>query len=626
MKFKTLLLLLIGFMTYGQRKYDTVIQNKGIIKEMVQNDYTGIIAIREGSNIKGIHPDTKEIVWEITGRDIGTFSGVDFSLNYEFKQFVNRKNEFRSHNNSPYIEYASNGQYQIINTETGKIVYNSNKELYHVFQSELIPETNEYILTIEENRRFSIVLIDLKTGITKWETPIKEFNFKSFDITQAGMTNVAKVNLNNIYYLQYGIIYCLDKKNGDLKWHSIEKYTDLFLTQNDKNIVVINNKGILGSTQNLDVLNAATGESIWEESIKTKKIISIEDWGNKLLVAHFSGFNFYDLNTGEKIWKKNATGTNLQRILPLGEDILYVVHGEMMLLDKNGNKLWKSSVSITNDLEDPIYQLEKVGDNILFVTSSFANIVDFKTGKKIWDSNVKFKELKPLLSTHDYVTNSILVFNDEKLYEFNKLTLSKPEPKAIIKLKNEKEVNGLDLFNWGIAVSGPDEMVGFDLDGKIKYHNFYTQPGEANRKLLLAATIIGGIALENQSSKAYQEAETIEMLYRNESGEIARYGNQLSNNKRVEAEVYGTGAAALTQIADKNTHRFNAMKQNKEFAYIFSKGIGKEKMLIKVRKNDGVEVDKILLMNDNPKYEIDPITQDIFYIYNNELQIFNAKN
>lgn len=47
--------------------------------------------------------------------------------------------------------------------------------------------------------------------------------------------------------------------------------------------------------------------------------------------------------------------------------------------------------------------------------------------------------------------------------------------------------------------------------------------------------------------------------------------------------------------------------------------------MVKVRKADGVEVDKLIFKNDRPVYEIDSATQNIFYIYDNKLMIFDAK-
>jgi uncharacterized pyridoxamine 5'-phosphate oxidase family protein len=85
------------------------------------------------------------------------------------------------------------------------------------------------------------------------------------------------------------------------------------------------------------------------------------------------------------------------------------------------------------------------------------------------------------------------------------------------------------------------------------------------------------------------------------------------------------GSAALGLVAAKFDKRFNAMKQNRDYSYIFAKADTGEKILVKVSKADGVEVDKIIFNNNKPLYEIDPATQNIFYVSDKSIQIFNKK-
>jgi hypothetical protein len=73
-----------------------------------------------------------------------------------------------------------------------------------------------------------------------------------------------------------------------------------------------------------------------------------------------------------------------------------------------------------------------------------------------------------------------MVYNDEELYKFDPSIDDKPEPFAKVNVKNEKF-----NFPWGVAISGPVEVMGW-LDGTVKYHNVYKQPGETGRRLLKA--------------------------------------------------------------------------------------------------------------------------------------------
>jgi hypothetical protein len=445
-------------------------------------------------------------------------------------------------------------------------------------------------------------------------------------LKESANTNIAKINGETIYYLLYGKLYSFNKTTGKLNWTGEEEYTKFHLTQNDKNIVVINSKGIMSSKEYLNVLNTENGKSIWSESIKTKKVVYLEDWGTKLLIAHYGGFNFFDLKTGEKIWKKDARGDGLKKVIPIDQDFLYVAENEMMLINKNGEKLWKSFIEIADEKEDPIYYLGKVGEKVMYLTGTYGNMVDYKSGRKLWKRNIKFNEKRPVLPTFDEASTSYLVYNDEKLYKFNPSIDDKPEPFAEVNIKREKELNGIELFPWGVVLSGPVEVMGVGMDGKEKYHKTYTQPGEGNRMLVKGLSGVGSAYLGVNAAVAGIEGSEWNMSYRDEAGNMRTAKvKEADKGKLAESAVSGAGSAALGQLASRYGSRFNAMKQNRDFSYIYAKDEAVGKILVKVRKADGVEVDKLIFKNDRPVYEIDPATQTIFYIYENKLMIFDAK-
>ena len=299
----------------------------------------------------------------------------------------------------------------------------------------------------------AIALLDMATGELKWTTTVdKAKAMISFSLKLSANTNKAKINGNTVYYLLYGNLYSFDKETGKLNWKAAEEYTKFYETQNDKNIVVVNAAGLFSNKQYLNVLSTDDGKSIWKESIKTKQVVYLEDWGTKLLVAHNSGFNFFDLKTGEKIWKKDARGDGLKRVIPIEQDFLYVAENEMMLINKDGEKLWKKFIEISDDKEDPIYYLGKVGEKVMYLTGTYGNMVDYKTGVKLWKRNINFDKNRPVLPTYDEATNSYLVYNDEKLYKFDPSINDKPEPFAKVNIKKEKELNSIELFPWGVVL------------------------------------------------------------------------------------------------------------------------------------------------------------------------------
>jgi outer membrane protein assembly factor BamB len=624
--FSIILVCLVAFSATAQRKYDEIITTENSVKDMVQNEITGIVVFKEGGTVKGLDPETKKIVWTLTKEDFGSTSAGDILTDPDFGKLFKEKSDLSSVPGSPYVEAYINSKYIIINTDSGKVVYNSSKESFWVMQSDFIPETDEYLLTLKKDGDMAIALLDMKTGELKWNTTVdKAKSLFSFSLKESANANKATVHGSVIYYLLYGKLYSFDRTSGKLNWKAEEDYSRFFLTQNDKNIVVVNSKGLFAAKEYLNVLNTENGKSIWKESIKTKRVVYLEDWGTKLLIAHYGGFNFFDLTTGEKIWKKDARGDGLKRVIPIDQDFLYVAENEMMLINKGGEKLWKKFIEISDDKEDPIYYLGKVGEKVMYLTGTYGNMVDYKTGVKLWKRNIKFEKDRPVLPTYDEATNSYLVYNDEKLYKFDPSISDKPEPFAKVNIKKEKELNSIELFPWGVVLSGPLEVMGVNMDGTIKYHLTYTQPGEGTRRLLKSAAIAGSIGLGVGSAVSSVKGADITMTYRDSDGNMRTAVAKGDQTNKDQAKAYAAGSAALGIVAAKFNSRFNAMKQNRDFSYIFAKADSGEKILVKVSKVDGVEVDKIIFNNNKPVYEVDPATQNIFYVSDKSIQIFNKK-
>ncbi|WP_428231029.1 PQQ-binding-like beta-propeller repeat protein [Flavobacterium sp.] len=625
--FSIILLLLVSVSAISQRKYDEIITTENNVQDMVQNEITGIVVFKEGGTIKGLDPETKKIVWTLTKEDFGTITGKDILKDPEFGNVFKDKKDLTTVTGSPYVEAYINSKYLIINTDTGKIVYNSSKEAFWVFQSDFIPETNEYLLTLKKDGDMAIALLDMATGELKWTTTVdKAKSLFSFSLKLSNLTNKAKINGNTVYYLLFGNLYSFDKETGKLNWKAEEEYTKFYETQNDKNIVVVNTAGLMSKKEYLNVLSTDDGKSIWKESIKTKQVIYLEDWGTKLMVVHNSGFNFYDLKTGEKIWKKDARGDGLKRVIPIDQDFLYVAENEMMLINKDGEKLWKKFIEISDDKEDPIYYLGKVGEKVMYLTGTYGNMVDYKTGVKLWKRNINFDKNRPVLPAYDEATNSYLVYNDEKLYKFDPSISDKPEPFAKVNIKKEKELNSIELFPWGVVLSGPIEVMGVNMDGTVKYHLTYSQPGETGRRLMKSAAIAGSIGLGIGAVHSAIQASELTMTYRDSNGNLrSTVVKEEDKSKMNQAKNMAGASAVLGLVAEKFNSRFKAMKQNRDFSYVFAKADTGEKILVKVSKVDGVEVDKIIFNNNKPLYEIDPATQNIFYVSDKSIQIFNKK-
>jgi hypothetical protein len=626
-----LFMTLIGYSGFSQRVADKVLIMNSKIEDLAQNTITGIIVVKEGNVVKGISPETKTEIWSFDAdKIVGSATALETLSKVDTDNLFASKRILKPIEGTPYIEALVNYKTVLINSGDGKVVYNSANYKYTVFNSQFLYEDEEYLVKGVEDGKVIASLIDLKTGDVKWKTVQGEAKsmFSSMFTFKANQSNEAEVSNNMIYSLYYGKLSAIDRTNGNLKWVGDIEYTKVFPTQNNKNLVVINSKGMLSAKQYLNVLDSETGKPIWEEAIKTKYIVYLEDWGTKLLVAHNSGFNFYNLNDGSKVWKKDARGDGLKKVIPLDGDYLYVAENEMMLIDKDGQKKWKSFIEISDNKEDAINYLGKVDGKVLYLTATYGNMVDYKSGKKLWRGNLKFNENRPLLNVFDEDNNQFLVYNDEKLFKFDTKVTDKPDAFAKVNIKKEKELNSIELFSWGVALSGPTEVMGVGKDGNILYQRVYTQPGDGGRAWGSALATAGSIGLGVSSAgNAIMGSEwtmtTIDPATGKESTSVVKARNESQMKKSANQAL---GSAVLADVSKRFGQRYQAMKQNRDYSYIFAKDEAtSKKVLVKVKKEDGTELDKIVFENIRPIYEIDPATQSIYYIFEKELRIFNKR-
>ncbi|WP_316807458.1 hypothetical protein [Pedobacter agri] len=362
----------------------------------------------------------------------------------------------------------------------------------------------------------------------------------------------------------------------------------------------------------------------------TKYVSYIEDWGNKFLVAHSNGFNFFDYSTGQKIWKKDAKGDDIKQVIPIDNDYLYIADNEMSLIDRDGKQKWKNFIEISDDKTDPVYFLNKIDNNkVFYLTGTYGNMVDYTTGKKIWKGNIKFDPKLPLLHAFDESTKSFLVFNDEKIYKFDPTAVEKPEAFAKIKVKNDKALSTLGLFDWGVSLTGENEVIGVNKNGTVKFQKTYKEPGAASRKLLKVGSLVSMsyLGVKSGLQQGFSEATYVS---RDANGNLSeKYLLSESSRERLKNKAAvnsGISQAIGATVLNRVDSRFKALKQNNDFAYIFARGEADENnYLVKVNKATGEETDKIAIDNTKPIYEIDHVSDNLYYVNNNELRIFSKK-
>lgn len=632
--FLSVLLLLVSFTATAQREADKVLRFDDKVKNLVIVPFNGIALISTAKKITAYDQDSEQIIWEIAkpstdlAKDATKQLVKVFSKGLSADSFNVASNDFKIIPDTPFLQLLQQNKLFIINSFNGEYVFKSKDTDPAFFDSEYIFDEDAILLRGIKDENLIISKYKIKEGKYLWETKLAD-NYQDLaskfnsalgdDITSVGRDRFELV-ADKIFILAKGQLFAIKNDSGDLLWkQELGEYSNFFVN-NDASYVLIST-GKIFKTE-IFLRKANDGSAVWEKPIKTKSLVLFEDWSDKMLLAHYKGFNFYEYETGKKRWEKDPKGKNIKSVIPQGSDFLYVYDDEMMLLDRDGQKKWKKDVKICDDEEDPIFFLEKTKNGkVLYVTATYANLVDYNTGEKIWKGNLKLNEKRPTFAKFDENTGDFIIYNDEELYRFNENTTEKPKAYAKLKLKNEKTISSMEIFDNNVSITGQSEVVGVDASGAVVFHNKYSQPGELGRKFLKAGIAIGNTASAIASTKvevySVNKDANGNIISQDKIGEI---GFSKKTQQLGEAG-YLAGSIGKELIKD----RFNALQQTDKFAIIFGKGENKEKLLVRIDKESGKEIDKIIVENNKPIYSYDAVSKGLFYSKKNEVMIFKAK-
>lgn len=626
-------------LTYAQRQADVVTKFGNNIESIGLVPATGDIIVKDKDVISSYNPTKNKTTWQITKKDYQS----DFkstTLGSILTYFEEVATEIEVLPNSPYARITLDNNDLIINIIDGTVIYNSKEAKARIIKTNFIVEDNAILMLTANETAFNFMYLTPIDKTVKWTTEVgtqeKMSAFKSlFSAGTESEDQILKVE-NDLYLTVKGFLFHLKTDTGDIVWRTDYKINSFILSQNLQNIITITNSSSLLSTKTaLNIISTSTGEKLWKSDVSTKFLSYLEDWNDRILVAHNSGFNFYSYADGKKMWKKDAKGKSIKRVIPIDNNYLYIADVEMNLVDNEGNLLWKKFVEIADNSEDQIYFLDKVDNNrVLYLTDTYGNMVDYTSGKKIWKRNIKFNKNRPLAVGEDTKTNVFLAYNNRKIYKFDPNSADAPEPIGDkIDVQNDKTITSLEVIDGVICIVGQNDVIGVGQDGNVIYANTYKEPGEAGRRLLKSAAIatktFANISNAKQSITANS---TYSVTYRDNNGKVVESKDYIFSEKdREKAKKTMDAQNSVITGIDSDImpmvqKRYNALKQTAEYAYVFARGTdGETTQLVKVRKKDGKEVDKISISNNKPIYEIDPATGNIYYVYNNELRTFNVK-
>lgn len=637
-----LILLIVSYSTAdAQRKPDKAVSFESNIENILINPFNGKVLVKDTKAIYCYNEETGKVEWTITEDEMAKENLTNklvhadnaiSALDGDFTSlFEKKKNLISFVPGTAYVSLTLNDADLILDGFTGELMYNSRDFNRRILSSEFLPKEEAFLITAIDKKNYSCILYDLKQKKELWAVelaPAESFGelFKSlvsafnvFKTDDYEAKDIVVTTDTDIYASLNGALYKINKSNGTIDWKSNDKITNFILNDAETHIISMRSSGNLFKSRTaLNLLDAKNGEKAWKDDITTKYVSYIEDNGDKVLVAHASGFNFYNYANGKKVWKKDAKGNHIKQVIPIDGDYLYIADKEMNLIDKNGTSKWKKFVQICDKDEDQVYHLNKIDNNrVFYLTDSYGNMVDYTTGKKIWKKDVKFNRNRPLLYSFDPDKKIYIAYNDKEIYRFdpNSADEKKNEPFAKLKkVKSDDTMADIELFDWGVSLVSEEDVIGVDFDGNILYSNTYKDPGANKRNWAKAGRIVasvgGQVAEQIGASKVMSSAlggkdpsKGVNTIY---AGAVTRF------------------LAEDSEWANKLTQRINAMKANADYAFILNKGDqGTE--IVKVRKSDGKEVDTVLVTGTAPVYEVDNYNYNLYFVNKKELQVFNQK-
>lgn len=638
---KILIGAVLTLCSYGiclaQRQADIVVKFDNDIQNILVDEYSGNVLIKDSKAISSYNPDKNALNWTITEDELvkktnkDKLQKADNALKTvergDFLSFLDKKaNLIELIPGSPYLTLTLNNSDIIIDIITGELLYNSRELGYRLLSSEYMPDEHALLLNVIDDKNYSCVYYDLKNKQEKWISALSPT--ESFFSSLKGLLSVfgtsdqtrdmVKTTDKDIFVTISGALFRINKENGDIAWKSEDKITEFLVNNANTHLIGIRKSGnILRSRVSLNLMNISDGSKVWKDDVTTKYVSYIEDSGDKVLVAHESGFNFYNYSDGKKIWKKDAKGNKIKQVIPIDGDYLYIADKEMNLIDKDGQNKWKKFVEICDKDEDLVYHLNKIDNNrVFYLSDSYGNMVDYTTGKKVWKKDVKFNRDRPLLFKFDKAKNIYIAYNDKKIYRFDPNGKDEKKNESFARLKDVKSddtMADIELFDWGISLVGEEDVIAVDFDGNVKYHNTYKDPGAKKRNWAMAGRIAASVGGEFA-----MQLGTANLMSSAFSG---------GNTTGAAASIYGGAFAselANSGYAERMTQRVNAMQANADYAFVLNKGKdGTE--IVKIRKEDGEEVDKVSVEGTAPIFKVDGYNYNLYFVHKKELRVFSKK-
>ncbi|MCG8390330.1 MAG: PQQ-like beta-propeller repeat protein [Cytophagales bacterium] len=428
----------------------------------VQQANNGLIIAAGTKGLLALDNNSGDIVWHI--KDL---KGVD-------------KNSFQTVEGLPlfFVEYTpmvDKTRGIIINSGTGDIIYDTKNDGYSIKTYHILEDEACILFELSSEGDRSLVKFSLKTWEPEWTVSIgkpKGLTSKlgnTFGMSFIKHGPIFSQNGELIIGLKSQII-SLDKNTGKVPWkHDADKAIKALVYSNLNNNLYL---GIKGSKK-LTVFDPNSGKDITPGKLKLKGTLLdiIDDGAGNLVLVETEGFNLINPKTGELIWKKSYKIDYLDEVIPYQDGYIAIgknpKDGSISLVSNDGKKVWDSKV------KGYAYYTTPTRAGILYISTERSNILDYNTGKDVWDKDVKFKSIPAV--TYDDKENKVVLFENKKGYKFDLETGAIELFAEGIELENVNKKTPLEaeFIESGYFITASQHASVLTPSGKVLYTKYF---------------------------------------------------------------------------------------------------------------------------------------------------------
>ncbi len=610
-KYVSVLMMLSFFAVMAQdKKWEVNLKETLYEVGWIEQTNDGLIIASGAKGLLALDNNTGDIIWH----------------NKEIKSA--NKNSFLNISQLPlfYIEYGTilgKNRGIIINSSTGKILYDTKDDDYRIKNSTVIPEQATVLFELTKDKTMYLMSFSLKTWQKQWVAELGKYKPGLINkLTQTSFIDHAPQfdSQGNMIIGINNEIYVLNPNNGSIIWNyeAENKIKALIYSS-------INNNLYLGvkKSNKLKIFNPATGEDITPGKLKLRgyMVDLVKGNSDELILIETEGFNIIDPKTNEFKWKKSFKIEPLSEVIPSGDDFYAIGKDEkdgiIAKVNAEGKSIWDTKI------KGYAYYITLTDKGVLYISTERANILDYNKGKDVWKKDVKFRSIPAV--TFDNQENKVVLYENGKAYKFDlksgDIQLFAQDVK-LEKVTRKTPLQAEYIEGAGYFLFSDQNLSLLASDGKLKYTNYYAPPTSSDA-LFAVGNLAGqalGVDLDIQGS-----LENIKALSRMSNGVYTETQDQngVKSTTTTSGLYVGTDASNMQAVFEVTNTRYYNSKTIKTHQFVVTKvksdTAPTKHQILMINKQTG-SVDKdIDLLDKTPNYFIDEVDNRVFVNENNQL-------